>query len=278
MCAATAANFLLPRMWSCSTWNAMWEGDPSKLPYPNMKDPWNIPILNHSLKNHSFIIDSGHWWEDPWATTKIKIWDMPATMNEAAIVYDISLRLLRFLIQNWASVYLTHYTTEFWIKDMINPTKFSSQDYNSDTHNYKEVSAVRGRNSIIGMRREVINNLSEEIRSTSDKKVTLVSVHADIAWDTTDNWIDVYYNTHTNNQWHSEVFAHNLCNNLNDPNSEVRDRNFWILRKVDCGEKVLIETANMNNIQWILRLIKHHWREKIARALGNWLKKTLLQS
>jgi len=64
---------------------------------------------------------------------------------------------------------------------MINPTKFSSQDYNSDTHNYKEVSAVRGRNSIIGMRREVINNLSEEIRSTSDKKVTLVSVHADIA-------------------------------------------------------------------------------------------------
>lgn len=264
--AWTAAGIILPN-------NQLYAAtDPKlKVPYPNLKESERMKVLSNKLRNYCFVIDPGHWWQDSWATIKIQIKGAPQEIIEAPIVFDTSLRLLKCLMQNWAEAFLTHYTTDFWIKDTINPQQFRSQIYNLLNQMVSEVPT--GQPSIEA-RRVITNKLVEIANTIDDIKIIFISLHADIAWNNNDNWINIHYNTRTRTR-SSEAFAKELCWNLGDPNSCAIDQDLWILRHNHSLYKILVEIANMENIGWIRRLVDPYWREGLASRLCTWLIKTL---
>ncbi len=241
-------------------------------PYPGIKD--HIEILTDKLKDYCFVIDPWHWWGDPWAVPEVKNWNWKLVkVYEAPNVYDVSLRLLKYLRNNGAEVFLTHYSDQFWIQEKKDLQLFRWNIFNLSS---KKVSSLDSKTLKLKKRRDIAWKILNNKKYSKGKKVVFLSLHADSAWSSRDLWINFSFDRKTELDWGlSKSFAYSMAYNTDPKKSLVKKQWLYVLRENIANLELLVELSNMANMKWAWRIRSPIWREMLAKKLSEWLIKTL---
>ena len=239
------------------------------VPYPALKKRFVRGSKSSKLAKYCFIIDPGHGGDDPGTNPFVARGDgLEAHAYEAPLVYDTSLRLMKCIIENGGEVFLTHYSTEYGIRNIKNPQDYSKQQYNLSSRNIRTdtpAQSLKERKRIAGA--VIARNYHK------GRKVVFLSVHADYLPDKTrDLPITVFYSRHTSiDGGRSRKFAERLAAAMTGTTQNSKALGLGVLYKNPADLEVLIELANLNNRHGAWRLRYHSYREKLAGIICNGL-------
>ncbi|MCD6307604.1 MAG: N-acetylmuramoyl-L-alanine amidase [Candidatus Latescibacteria bacterium] len=242
------------------------------LPYPKIKDSIAQGSVSGKLSKFCFVLDPGHGGNDPGTIPTVLRGDgLNTRAVEAPLVYDVTLRLMRHIMLNGGTVFLTHYSPEFGIKDVKNPREFRNQRYNIsslDIRTDTPAQSIRERKRIAGA---VIKR-----KYNRGKKVVFISIHADYLSSSNDKPITVFYHRLTRlDGGRSRAFARKLAKALTGSSKNSKPKGLGVLYKNPSHLEVLIELVNLNNIRGAWRLRDFSYRERLAKTLTKGLVKAL---
>ncbi len=229
---------------------------------------------SNDLAGYTFVLDPGHGGQDPGALG-----------TEAALAYDCTLRLMRYIILHGGEVDLTHYNTQAGIQD----TKILKTDQKKQIYNLTGGGQVKSRNT--DTRKEITKKLLSKAGKSNSKKTIFLSLHADSLRKNLDQGITFTTDRDRDNNKDTNkadlAFAKKLASHI--PRAGVKKRPRYIKyangRKVGGGlgilhsnpaqRQLLVELVNLQNKNGSWRIRSHKNREKMAQLIGKSLRKTL---
>ncbi len=249
----------------------------SGLPYTALKKALGKEGHESLLEKYCFVIDPGHGGNDPGALRTIKDGaGEKVTVYEAPLVYDVSMRLLREIIKKGGLAYLTHYSEEFGIQEIKNPTKYRNQKYNFDGLGRTQISQKEGRNEggSLTTRRKISERIVHNKTFSKGRKVIFVSIHADSLESHKRLPITLYVDRKRSNNHASHNKNLKIATDLSKylgqrggRKSHVVSKGLGVLRGNPAYFELLIELGNLNNASdaWLMRDPKN--RERMARSI-----------
>jgi len=242
------------------------------LPYPKIKDGIARGSVSRKLSNFCFVLDPGHGGNDPGTIPTVLRGDgLNTRAIEAPLVYDVTLRLMRHIILNGGTVFLTHYSPDFGIKDVKNPREYRNQRYNISSLDIGTDTPARS----ISERKRIAGAVIER-NYNRGKKVVFLSIHADYLSSSNDLPITVFYHRLTRlDGGRSRAFARNLAKAVTGSTDNSKSKGLGVLYKNPSHLEVLIELANLNNTHGAWRLRDFSYREKLAKTLCKGLIRAL---
>ena len=229
--------------------------------------------LSSALKGWHIVIDPGHGGLDPGAIVSVKDGNgNQAVVTEDEYVYDIALRLYRFLTLHGASVSLTVIAPDHHIRNGVDArTTFvnrKSEVYAHKDHNdnpgWRPVGTAKG----LDLRKTVAKI---NIRNTPYKErrngTLFVSIHADNSPDLPAGTAVLFDGADDDEVERSKNFAAEVAPHLG-LGSFIRRQSLRVLQNNPADAGVLVEARNIHyeHNAWALR--SPELREQDARMIG----------
>jgi N-acetylmuramoyl-L-alanine amidase len=227
------------------------------------------PLINNKLSGKVFYVISGHGGPDVGAQGVRAGNDL----CEDEYAYDVSLRLVRLLVSNGATVYMIVRDPDDGIRDE-GYLKCDKDELVWGNRVIPEDQKER-----LGQRTELVNNLYQQHLKTGLKDQTLIEIHVDSR--TRNQRIDAFF-YHRLNSTESEALAKKIHKTFYQKYAKVRatgrysgtvsGRDLFTLRETDIPRAVYVELANIRNDWDQQRLVITSNRQ----ALANWLFQGLM--
>lgn len=231
--------------------------------------------MSNALSSDLFVLDPGHGGRDPGAIVANTTGNHKQIyLVENEYVYDITLRLYRFLKQNGAAAGLTILSPNHLIRNNLPSETLVNQAnevYNSSMMN-KEGRRPLGVQSGLDMRSKIAAQMERYNHKTQN---VFISLHADntVQHGSIPTRDIFYYSSPSRTDMRSKRFAKTLVKYF--PRSQALGRDLGVLRNNQTPIKILIEIRNFHyqSDAWAIR--NPQIRESDAILLGKALIKAL---
>ena len=243
--------------------------DGLSVPYPDIKKHIGKGSLSSALSDYYFILDPGHGGNDPGTNPHVERGDgLSAHAFEAPLVYDVTLRLMKYLMQHDANVLLTHYSPDFGIRNEKNPQEYRNHRYNLSNNDIRTDTPAQS----LRTRKQIVSTIKSRDYN-KEKKVIFLSIHADyLPNKKRDLPIMVYYHRLPKlDSYRSRNFARELAKSMTGSSDNTKAQGLGVLYKNPADIEVLIELANLNNKHGAWRLRDFNYREKLAKIISDGL-------
>lgn len=239
------------------------------VPYPDIKNNIEKGSLSSALSGYYFILDPGHGGNDPGTNPHVERGDgLSAHAFEAPLVYDVTLRLMKFLMLHDADVLLTHFSPEFGIRNEKNPQDYRNHRYNLSDNDIRRDTPAQS----LRTRKQIVSTIKSR-KYNKGKKIVFLSIHADyLPNKKRDLPIMVYYHRLPKlDGYRSRNFARKLAESMTGSSQNTKAQGLGVLYKNPADLEVLIELANLNNKHGAWRLRDYNYREKLAKIVSDGL-------
>ncbi len=228
------------------------------------------PVLSSKLRGKVFFLISGHGGPDPGAQGK----RAGHTLCEDEYAYDVTLRLLRFLISHNATAYMIVRDPNDGIRDDI------YLNCDKDEVVWGEKTIPINQKERLGQRTTIINNLSDLHNEKGQTDQTIVEIHIDSRSKSTETDVFFYYRANSEPSMDLALHMHQIFiqkyQQKRGParryQGSVSARDLFTLRETTAPKAVYIELANIRNDWDQQRIVLNNNRQAIA----NWIGQALL--
>jgi N-acetylmuramoyl-L-alanine amidase len=231
----------------------------------------HTPLISNKLRGKVFYLISGHGGPDPGAQGKRS----GKTLCEDEYAYDVTLRLLKFLLSHGATAYMIVRDQNDGIRNGIH------LPCDQDEVVWGNKAIPRDQKERLAQRTEVINALSEQHRKKGQKDQTVIEIHVDSRSKATETDVFFYYRSDSEASQAlafkiHEIFIEKYREKRGSSKTytgTVSTRDLWTLRETTPQKAVYIELANIQNSWDQQRIVLNNNRQAIA----NWIGQALLR-
>jgi N-acetylmuramoyl-L-alanine amidase len=251
-------------------------GEPHSLNAPRNfpifgKEHANTPLLSTKLRGKVFFLVSGHGGPDPGAQGK----RAGHTLCEDEYAYDVTLRLLRFLISHNATAYMIVRDPGDGIRDQ------QYLDCDKDEVVWGDKVIPLNQKERLGQRTALINKLSDYHKENGQTDQTIIEIHVDSRSKATETDVFFYYRPNSEPSMDLALHIHQTFiqkyQQKRGParryEGSVSSRDLFTLRETTAPKAVYIEMANIKNDWDQQRIVLNNNRQAIA----NWIGEALLK-
>jgi N-acetylmuramoyl-L-alanine amidase len=229
------------------------------------------PLISNRLKGKVFYLISGHGGPDPGAQGK----RAGNTLCEDEYAYDVTLRLLKFLLSHGATAYMIVRDPNDGIRDGV----YLRCDQDEVVWGNKAIP--RNQKERLGQRTDLINRLSAEHKRKGQTDQTIIEIHVDSRSVATETDVFFYYKNGSEASYNLALRFHEIFIEKYRQKRGVQrrytgtvsTRDLWTLRETSTPRAVYIELANIQNDWDQQRIVLKNNRQAIA----NWLGQALLR-
>ncbi len=245
-------------------------GSPRKFPIFGEKYA-NTPLLSSKLKGRIFYLISGHGGPDPGAQGK----RAGVRLCEDEYAYDVTLRVLKYLLSHGATAYM-----------IVRDNNDGIRDDNYLTCDKDEV--VWGNKTIpinqktrLGQRTDIVNALTAAHNKRSETDQTVVEIHVDSRSVATETDVFFYYRPNDEASMTLALHMHQVFiekyNQKRGPSRRysgtVKARDLFTLRETNTPKAVYVELGNIQNDWDQQRIVLKNNRQAVANWIGQALSK-----
>ncbi len=225
-----------------------------------------VPLKDNSLNGKIFYIDAGHGGPDPGAMARL----YGHTLCEDEYAYDVSIRLLRLLIEKGATAYMITRDE----KDGIRDEKYLKSDRDELCWENKKIPLDQKER--LFQRSDAINSLYEKYKKLGVAEQKLVVIHIDSRNEKKQTDVFFYY---LEGKKKDKELAENMQKTFQKNykknrrgwyKGSVSDRNLHMLRETKTTS-VYIELGNIKNLFDQKRILESNNRQ----VLANWMLEAL---
>ena len=219
----------------------------------------------------SFFLVSGHGGPDPGAQGK----RAGVTLSEDEYAYDVTLRLLRFLLSHGAIAYLIVRDPNDGIRD----ENYLKGDKDEVVWGNREIPL--NQKERLAQRTDIINQLSNYHKKNGQSDQTIIAIHIDSRSVATEIDVFFYYKSGSTPSMRlaetmQQVFSDNYKerrNSAREYSGSVSTRDLFTFRETNTKKAVYIELANIRNDWDQQRLVISSNRQ----AMANWIGEAILK-
>lgn len=248
------------------------ESDANKRHFPIFgKKHAYTPLLSTRLKGKVYFLISGHGGPDPGAQGK----RAGVTLCEDEYAYDVTLRLLRFLLSHGATAYMIVRDPNDGIRD----DNYLKSDKDEVVWGNKAIPL--NQKERLGQRTDLINALSEAHVKKGQTDQTVVEIHVDSRSVATETDVFFYYRINSEPSMQLALNMHQVFlekyREKRGPSRQykgtVSARDLYTLRETTTKKAVYVELANIRNDWDQQRIVLSNNRQ----ALANWIGEALMK-
>ena len=229
------------------------------------------PLLSSRLSGKVFFLVSGHGGPDPGAQGK----RAGVTLSEDEYAYDVTLRLLRFLLSHGAIAYLIVRDPNDGIRD----ENYLKGDKDEVVWGNREIPL--NQKERLAQRTDIINQLSNYHKKNGQSDQTIIEIHIDSRSVATEIDVFFYYKSGSTPSMRlaetmQQVFSDNYKerrNSAREYSGSVSTRDLFTFRETNTKKAVYIELANIRNDWDQQRLVISSNRQ----AMANWIGEAILK-
>lgn len=229
------------------------------------------PLISSKLKGKIFYLISGHGGPDPGARGK----RAGITLCEDEYAYDVTLRLLRYLLSHGATAYMIVRDPNDGIRD---------QNYlkcDSDEVVWGNKTVPQNQKARLGQRTDIINALTEAHNKRGEEDQTVVEIHVDSRGKSTETDVFFYYRPNDEASMNLALHMHQIFiekyNQKRGPSRRysgtVTSRDLYTLRETNTHKAVYVELGNIQNDWDQQRIVLKNNRQAVANWIGQALSK-----
>jgi N-acetylmuramoyl-L-alanine amidase len=228
----------------------------------------HTPIISNRLRGKVFFLVSGHGGPDTGAQGK----RAGATLCEDEYAYDVTLRLLRFLLSHGATAYMIVRDN-----DGIRDAAYFKCDYDEKLLGDKVIP--RDQKLRLGQRTDLINQLTIAHNKKGQVDQTVVEIHVDSRSVSTETDVFFYFRPGSELSQDLALRIHEIfiekyrTKQGRRYTGTVTGRDLWTLRETNTAKAVYIELGNIRNDWDQQRLVLKNNRQAVA----NWVGQALLK-
>lgn len=231
----------------------------------------NTPLLSTKLRGKVFFLVSGHGGPDPGAQGK----RAGHTLCEDEYAYDVTLRLLRFLISHNATAYMIVRDPNDGIRDQL------YLNCDKDEVVWGDKTIPLNQKERLGQRTAIINSLASYHSLNGQTDQTIVEIHVDSRSKATETDVFFYYRPNSEPSMDLALHIHQTFiqkyQQKRGParryQGSVSARDLFTLRETSVPKAVYLEMANIKNDWDQQRIVLNNNRQAIA----NWIGEALLK-
>lgn len=229
------------------------------------------PLLSSRLSGKVFFLVSGHGGPDPGAQGK----RAGVTLSEDEYAYDVTLRLLRFLLSHGAIAYLIVRDPNDGIRD----ENYLKGDKDEVVWGNREIPL--NQKERLAQRTDIINQLSDYHKKNGQSDQTIIEIHIDSRSVATEIDVFFYYKSGSTPSMRlaetmQQVFSDNYKerrNSAREYSGSVSTRDLFTFRETNTRKAIYIELANIRNDWDQQRLVISSNRQ----AMANWIGEAILK-
>ncbi len=229
------------------------------------------PLLSSRLSGKVFFLVSGHGGPDPGAQGK----RAGVTLSEDEYAYDVTLRLLRFLLSHGAIAYLIVRDPNDGIRD----ENYLKGDKDEVVWGNREIPL--NQKERLAQRTDIINQLSNYHKKNGQSDQTIIEIHIDSRSVATEIDVFFYYKSGSTPSMRlaetmQQVFSDNYKerrNSAREYSGSVSTRDLFTFRETNTRKAIYIELANIRNDWDQQRLVISSNRQ----AMANWIGEAILK-
>lgn len=229
------------------------------------------PLLSSKLRGRVFYLISGHGGPDPGAQGK----RAGNTLCEDEYAYDVTLRLLRFLLSHNATAYMIVRDPNDGIRDQM----YLSCD--KDEVVWGDKTIPFNQKERLGQRTDIINRLKEYHDDNGLTDQTVIEIHVDSRNKSTETDVFFYYRIDSEDSKDLALHIHKIFSEKYKQKrgparlykGSVSTRDLYTLRETITPKAIYIELANIQNDWDQQRIVVSNNRQAIA----NWIGQAILK-
>jgi N-acetylmuramoyl-L-alanine amidase len=229
------------------------------------------PLLSSRLNGKVFFLVSGHGGPDPGAQGK----RAGVTLSEDEYAYDVTLRLLRYLLSHGAIAYMIVRDPNDGIRD----ENYLKSDKDEVVWGNREIPL--NQKERLGQRTDIINSLSAYHKKNGQTDQTIIEIHIDSRSVATEIDVFFYYKSgSTPSMRLAETMHQVFSGHYKDRRSSARaysgsvsTRDLFTFRETNTRKAVYVELANIRNDWDQQRLVLSSNRQ----AMANWIGEAILK-
>jgi N-acetylmuramoyl-L-alanine amidase len=229
----------------------------------------HTPLISNKLRGKVFFLVSGHGGPDPGAQGKRS----GKTLCEDEYAYDVTLRLLKYLLSHGATAYMIVRDNNDGIREEVH------LPCDQDEVVWGNKAIPRDQKQRLGQRTDIINALSEQHRRKGQTDQTVIEIHVDSRSKNTETDVFFYYRDESEASQTLALRMHEVFiekyktkQSARKYTGTVSTRDLWTLRETVTSKAVYIELANIQNSWDQQRIVLNNNRQAVA----NWLGQALL--
>jgi N-acetylmuramoyl-L-alanine amidase len=228
----------------------------------------HTPVISNRLRGKVFYLISGHGGPDTGAQGK----RAGATLCEDEYAYDVTLRLLRFLLSHGAIAYMIVRDN-----DGIRDAAYFKCDY--DEKLLGEKAIPRDQKLRLEQRTDLINQLTIAHNKKGHTDQTVVEIHVDSRSVSAETDVFFYFRPGSELSQDLALHIHEIfiekyrTKQGRRYTGTVSGRDLWTLRETSTAKAVYIELGNIRNDWDQQRLVLKNNRQAVA----NWVGQALLK-
>ncbi len=231
----------------------------------------NTPLLSSKLKGRIFYLISGHGGPDPGAQGK----RAGIRLCEDEYAYDVTLRLLKYLLSHGATAYMIVRDNNDGIRD----ENYLVCDKDEVVWGNKAVPV--NQKARLGQRTDIVNALTSAHDKRGETDQTVVEIHVDSRSVATETDVFFYYRPNDESSMALALNMHQVFiekyNQKRGParrySGTVKSRDLFTLRETNTPKAVYVELGNIQNDWDQQRIVLKNNRQAVANWLGQALSK-----
>jgi N-acetylmuramoyl-L-alanine amidase len=229
------------------------------------------PLISSKLKGRIFYLISGHGGPDPGARGK----RAGITLCEDEYAYDVTIRLLRYLLSHGATAYMIVRDPNDGIRD----ENYLTCDKDEEVWGNKVIPI--NQKERLGQRTDIINALTAAHEERGETDQTVVEIHVDSRSVATETDVFFYYRADSEPSMNLALNMHQIFiqkySQKRGParryTGSVTTRDLYTLRETNTNKAVYVELANIQHDWDQQRIVLKNNRQAIANWLGQALTK-----
>ena len=229
------------------------------------------PLISSKLKGRIFYLISGHGGPDPGARGK----RAGVTLCEDEYAYDVTIRLLRYLLSHGATAYMIVRDENDGIRD----ENYLTCDKDEVVWGNKVIPI--NQKARLGQRTDIINALTAAHEERGETDQTVIEIHVDSRSVATETDVFFYYRADSEPSMNLALHMHQIFmakySQKRGParryTGSVTSRDLYTLRETNTNKAVYVELANIQNDWDQQRIVLKNNRQAIANWLGQALTK-----
>jgi N-acetylmuramoyl-L-alanine amidase len=245
-------------------------GSPRRFPIFGEKYA-NTPLLSSKLKGRVFYLISGHGGPDPGAQGK----RAGIKLCEDEYAYDVTLRLLKYLLSHGATAYMIVRDLDDGIRD----ENYLTCDKDEVVWGNKTIPA--NQKTRLGQRTDIVNALTAAHDKRGETDQTVVEIHVDSRSVATETDVFFYYRPNDEASMNLALYMHQVFiekyNQKRGPSRRysgtVKSRDLFTLRETNTPKAVYVELGNIQNDWDQQRIVVKNNRQAVANWIGLALSK-----